>query len=245
MAQYGWVQRYPAGKEAITGIGHEPWHFRYVGQPHATLMAERDLTLEEYIAWIRAFPSRIRRYRHGNVTLSFLPAAPQGPTVVDLPEEGRAPSPATTWTGSSSQNGGGPCLSPAPTAGWTPFGSWPPCWWWPSTFPFDHLLCRGGLLPHPVPGPGGGSLLLHGHRPLRPGAGAGGQAALPLGRQVRKILLLYLVAVVLYLPIGWYAGHYQDLSLLDGVRLLVFDGTFYHLWYFPACAMGLLVVVPG
>ena len=33
MAQYGWVQRYPAGKEAITGIGHEPWHFRYVGQP--------------------------------------------------------------------------------------------------------------------------------------------------------------------------------------------------------------------
>ena len=64
----------------------------------------------------------------------------------------------------------------------------------------------------------------------------------PLGRQVRKILLLYLVAVVLYLPIGWYAGHYQDLSLLDGVRLLVFDGTFYHLWYFPACAMGLLVV---
>ena len=64
----------------------------------------------------------------------------------------------------------------------------------------------------------------------------------PLGRQVRKILLLYLVAVVLYLPIGWYAGHYQDLRLLDGVRLLVFDGTFYHLWYFPACAMGLLVV---
>ena len=89
MAQYGWVQRYPAGKEAITGIGHEPWHFRYVGQPHAALMAERDLTLEEYIAWIRAFPYESRRYRHGNVTLSFLPAAPQGPTVVDLPEEGR------------------------------------------------------------------------------------------------------------------------------------------------------------
>ena len=89
MAQYGWVQRYPAGKEAITGIGHEPWHFRYVGQPHAALMAERDLTLEEYIAWIRAFPYESRRYRHGNMTLSFLPAAPQGPTVVDLPEEGR------------------------------------------------------------------------------------------------------------------------------------------------------------
>ena len=71
---------------------------------------------------------------------------------------------------------------------------------------------------------------------------AGKGSFAPLGRQVRKILLLYLVAVVLYLPIGWYAGHYQDLRLLDGVRLLVFDGTFYHLWYFPACAMGLLVV---
>lgn len=89
MARFGFIQRYPAGKEAVTGIGHEPWHFRYVGRPHAALMAERDLTLEEYIAWIRAFPYESRRYRHGNVTLSFLPAAPQGPTVVDLPEEGR------------------------------------------------------------------------------------------------------------------------------------------------------------
>ena len=28
---YGFIERYPAGKEAITGIAHEPWHFRYVG----------------------------------------------------------------------------------------------------------------------------------------------------------------------------------------------------------------------
>ena len=28
---YGFVERYPAGKEAVTGIGHEPWHFRYSG----------------------------------------------------------------------------------------------------------------------------------------------------------------------------------------------------------------------
>lgn len=70
----------------------------------------------------------------------------------------------------------------------------------------------------------------------------GRTAFAPVGRQIKKILLLYLIAVVLYLPIGWYAGHYQALGPLDVVRLLVFDGTFYHLWYFPACALGLLVV---
>ena len=50
-----------------------------------------------------------------------------------------------------------------------------------------------------------------------------------LWRQVKKILLLYLVAVGLYLPVGLYAGHYQGLSPLSALRLLLFDGTFYHL----------------
>ena len=55
-ADYGFVLRYPRGKEAVTGIGHEPWHFRYVGWPHARLMEERRLVLEEYLAWLHAFP---------------------------------------------------------------------------------------------------------------------------------------------------------------------------------------------
>ncbi len=46
---YGFILRYPKGKEEITGISHEPWHLRYVGQPHATLMSESGLTLEEYL----------------------------------------------------------------------------------------------------------------------------------------------------------------------------------------------------
>ena len=49
-ADYGFILRYPAGKEHITGIAHEPWHFRYVGAPHAARMAARNLTLEEYLA---------------------------------------------------------------------------------------------------------------------------------------------------------------------------------------------------
>ena len=52
-ADFGFVLRYPAGKEAVTGIAHEPWHFRYVGVPHARLMTEMGLTLEEYVAWLR------------------------------------------------------------------------------------------------------------------------------------------------------------------------------------------------
>lgn len=49
-AEFGFVERYPAGKEEITGIAHEPWHFRYVGAPHAAVMAARGLCLEEYLA---------------------------------------------------------------------------------------------------------------------------------------------------------------------------------------------------
>lgn len=49
-AEFGFVLRYPAGKEAVTGIAHEPWHFRYVGVPHAARMAARGWTLEEYCA---------------------------------------------------------------------------------------------------------------------------------------------------------------------------------------------------
>ena len=40
-ADYGFILRYPAGKEAVTGIAYEPWHFRYVGVPHARFMLNR------------------------------------------------------------------------------------------------------------------------------------------------------------------------------------------------------------
>ena len=53
---YGWVVRYDEDKEALTGIGDEPWHFRYVGIPHAAVMAEEDLCLEEYIDYLKKFP---------------------------------------------------------------------------------------------------------------------------------------------------------------------------------------------
>jgi len=53
---FGFIERYPAGKEAITGISHEPWHFRYVGVPHAILMTQRGWTLEEYHQAVKGYP---------------------------------------------------------------------------------------------------------------------------------------------------------------------------------------------
>ncbi|WP_235560945.1 D-alanyl-D-alanine carboxypeptidase family protein [Bacillus sp. FJAT-28004] len=54
-AENGFIQRYKAGKEAITNISCEPWHFRYVGYPHAEIMEQHDLCLEEYIDFVRKF----------------------------------------------------------------------------------------------------------------------------------------------------------------------------------------------
>lgn len=57
-----------------------------------------------------------------------------------------------------------------------------------------------------------------------------------------KTGLLYLFCILLYLPIGIYAEHYQDITLGSALRMLIFDGTFYHLWYFPACILGIGLV---
>lgn len=45
---YGFIQRYPEGKEYITGYEYESWHFRYVGVETATVIYERGWTLDEY-----------------------------------------------------------------------------------------------------------------------------------------------------------------------------------------------------
>ena len=46
--EYGFVLRYPEGKEYITSIEYEPWHFRYVGREAAAVMHREDLCLEEF-----------------------------------------------------------------------------------------------------------------------------------------------------------------------------------------------------
>ena len=49
MPQFGFILRYPEGKEDITGYSYEPWHLRYVGPKVAKEITEKGLTLEEYL----------------------------------------------------------------------------------------------------------------------------------------------------------------------------------------------------
>lgn len=50
LPQYGFILRYPKGKEAVTGIGYEPWHFRYLGDREiAEEITARGICLEEYL----------------------------------------------------------------------------------------------------------------------------------------------------------------------------------------------------
>lgn len=47
--EYGFILRFPKGKQDITGVIYEPWHYRYVGVEAATEIMSRGITLEEYL----------------------------------------------------------------------------------------------------------------------------------------------------------------------------------------------------
>ena len=65
--RFGFILRYPKGKEDITGIEYEPWHFRYVGAPHAQLMEQNGLCLEEYSIFLREMGPQQCRLAGGRV----------------------------------------------------------------------------------------------------------------------------------------------------------------------------------
>lgn len=47
--EYGFIIRYPKGKESITGYMYEPWHIRYIGKDVAAQIYQKGVTLEEYL----------------------------------------------------------------------------------------------------------------------------------------------------------------------------------------------------
>lgn len=49
---YGFIIRYPQGKEKITGYNYEPWHIRYVGKTAAGIIKEKGWTFEEFISFV-------------------------------------------------------------------------------------------------------------------------------------------------------------------------------------------------
>ena len=52
--EFGFIIRYPDGKQEITEVNYEPWHLRYVGIPVATYIMENGLCLEEFTDQLQA-----------------------------------------------------------------------------------------------------------------------------------------------------------------------------------------------
>lgn len=53
--KYGFIIRFPEGKEYITGYQYEPWHYRYCGLECAKYIQEHDITFEEYYEYFIRF----------------------------------------------------------------------------------------------------------------------------------------------------------------------------------------------
>lgn len=64
----------------------------------------------------------------------------------------------------------------------------------------------------------------------------------PLLRFFKKTCFLYLIAFLIFLPVDMYAEKLEEMKLADIVRILIFDGPFYHLWYLPASVVGVMIV---
>lgn len=54
--KYGFIERYPAGKTALTRYIWESWHYRYVGTPYAAFLSQNNLSLEEFYAALEKGP---------------------------------------------------------------------------------------------------------------------------------------------------------------------------------------------
>lgn len=62
-----------------------------------------------------------------------------------------------------------------------------------------------------------------------------------IDKYVSKLLVLYIAATLIYLPINLYAGK-EIKSMGHLFKTLLFDGTFYHLWFLPAAILGTLFI---
>lgn len=81
--KYGFILRYPKDKSAITGIQYEPWHFRYVGLPHSAIMQKKDLTLEQYLEYIKEQKTVRFTLDGGAYEVSYYPVSSH--TTVEVP----------------------------------------------------------------------------------------------------------------------------------------------------------------
>ncbi|MBB6451672.1 D-alanyl-D-alanine dipeptidase/carboxypeptidase [Salirhabdus euzebyi] len=89
-AKYGFIERYQKNKEALTGISHEPWHFRYVGYPHAQIMQDHHLCLEEYVTFIKDYKYGEKHYcfqaDNKKIEICYIKAE-ANPIILQIPDE--------------------------------------------------------------------------------------------------------------------------------------------------------------
>lgn len=57
-----------------------------------------------------------------------------------------------------------------------------------------------------------------------------------------KILKMYALSIILYLPINFYMGKFSSINIVTILKDVFIDGTFYHLWYFPALILGIWII---
>lgn len=57
----------------------------------------------------------------------------------------------------------------------------------------------------------------------------------------QKILNLYLISILIFLPINIYSGYFKLLDFTSFIKDILLNGTFYHLWYFPSLLLGLWI----
>ena len=56
-----------------------------------------------------------------------------------------------------------------------------------------------------------------------------------------KIIKLYVISIIIYIPINIYNGYFYEFNIFSFLKDLFINGTFYHLWYFPALMLGLWI----
>lgn len=89
-ANYGFILRYPTGKETKTGFEAKDYQFRYVGIPHALYMKENKLCLEEYIDVLKGYTSTGEHLSISDGTkmyeIYYAPADPSANTDIPVPD---------------------------------------------------------------------------------------------------------------------------------------------------------------
>lgn len=104
---YGFIERYKRGKEETTKIAEEPWHFRYVGYPHSEWMENGNMTLEEYMEYLKTFKEEeehlITTYKDREFELFYVPIKEKERKRVSIPDR--------TFCQASGDNEGGIVLT--------------------------------------------------------------------------------------------------------------------------------------